>query len=202
MRSTARHYGARRKREVAVHDRQKDDPMIDDRFAFDPEVNSLPPGTMIHGLTSNGGRSATFTVVSHEGAIILDVTGGRHRIVIPAATITRGAIYSAAIIGNGWEPHQQPSPAAYLPLRWSDLRLFMEDGGLTLCVENEAQFGSMGHFVSSEAGHEFTFVATRMVELRHVARHLSAATGAAASMVLAMLFAMTQQRAIVTPAAA
>jgi len=185
-----------------VHDRQKEETMIHERSAFDPEVESLPTGVLIHGLTSMTRGSATFDVVSHNGITVLDAADGWRRIVTREATITRGAIYTAGIIGNGWEPHQQPSPAAYLPLRWSDLHLFAEDGALKLYVENEARLGSDGRFVSGEAKHVFMFAATRTVELRQVARYLAGATGASTRVVLSMLLSMAQQRASVTTAAA
>jgi hypothetical protein len=176
--------------------------MLDGRFAFDPEVESLAPGLLIHGLTSMTAGSATFNVVLHRGATCHDAADGWRRIVMPEVTITRGAIYTARISGNGWAPHQQPSPSAYLPLRWSDLYLFAEDGTLRLYTENEARHGSAGLFVSSESEHAFTFAVTRAAELRHVARHLAAATGASTHIVLSMLVMMTKRRAAVTPVAA
>ena len=175
---------------------------MDDRFLFDPETESLPAGVLICGLTSTVGRSATLDVVRHRGASVHYAAGGWRRIVMPEVTVVRAGIYSASIVGNGWEPYDQHSPAAYLPLRWSDLRVFAQTDGLELYVETRPRRGSAAHFVTVGAEHSFTFAVTQPVELRRVARHLAATTGAHAQVILSMLKVMLEQPGDVTRVAA
>jgi len=52
-----------------------------------------------------------------------------------AASI-RFAFYGRDVLANGWQPCDQPSPAAYLPLRYSALDLYSTPDGAIL-VERE-----------------------------------------------------------------
>jgi hypothetical protein len=54
------------------------------------------------------------------------------------STAPRGfwcAYYGAQIVANGWEPFDQPTPASYMPCRYTAFEVTRLDGGGVLLVE-------------------------------------------------------------------
>jgi hypothetical protein len=171
--------------------------------SFELEGDVLEPGVLIQCTTANGGGSATFRIIRHRGAIVHDAPSGLRKLFFAEMSMLRGAIYTERVITNGWEPHQQPAPCAYLPLTWSDLQLAGRSNGRRMYLAREATSGRMTLFITPDVPQELTFVATETSELDGVARDLATATGADAIAILNLLSAgLLVQPKQVTPAAA
>lgn len=171
--------------------------------SFELEGDVLEPGVLIQCTTANGGGSATFRIIRHRGAMVHNAPSGLRKLFFAEMSMLRGAIYTEHVITNGWEPHQQPAPCAYLPLTWSDLQLAGRSNGRRMYVAREASSGRMTLFITPDMPQELTIVATETSELDSVARHLATATGADAIAILSLLSAALRvQPNQVIPAAA
>jgi hypothetical protein len=49
------------------------------------------------------------------------------------------AYYGPQIRANGWEPYDQPTPAAYMPCRYADFEVLHLDGGGALLVQRSVR---------------------------------------------------------------
>lgn len=171
--------------------------------SFELEGDVLEPGVLIQCTTANGGGSATFRIIRHRGAMAHNAPSGLRKLFFAEMSMLRGAIYTERVIANGWEPHQQPAPCAYLPLTWSDLQLAGRSNGRRMYLAREASSGPMTLFIDSDMPQEHTLVATATWELGDVAQDLATATGADATAILGLLSAaLREQLKPVTPAAA
>lgn len=86
---------------------------------------------------SKPGISAVVRVTAHGGLRIRPAGAGTLFIDTSVALVTCCAYYSAPIVANGWEPFDQPSATAYMPLSYSDfIRVAVASAGVVL-VQNE-----------------------------------------------------------------
>ena len=84
-------------------------------------MRSLKSRVTIEGRV-NPGESAVFRIVIHGPVTIQTIAGRVRDVRAPRATIVQCAVYGTAVLKNGWKPYEQPSPCAYLPLDYSDLK--------------------------------------------------------------------------------
>jgi hypothetical protein len=154
------------------------------------EYESLSPGIIVHGRTSSPIGSATFRVVLHDGITIRDTGSDWRELVAADAVALRTAIYTQSVLGNGWQPHEQPSPAAYLPLRYDQLHPLGTSGTTGFFVEAAPRLGRAHFFIDLRATDEFVLDASGPAERRTIATLLSLATGAAQRDVMELLAAM------------
>jgi hypothetical protein len=148
------------------------------------EDESLSPGIIVHGRTSSPIGSATFRVILHDGIAIRDAGSDWRELVAANAVGLRAAIYTQSVLGNGCQPHEQPSPAAYLPLRYDQLRAMGTTG---FFVEAAPRHGRAHFFIDLRATNEFVLDASGPAERRTIAKLLSLATGAAQHNVMELL---------------
>lgn len=163
-----------------------------DTQRIDVEASVLPAGILVHGTTTAGGGSATLRLALHYGLALQDAPEEWRRIVANDAVVLHAAIYSEAIVANGWEPHAQPSPAAYLPRTYGDLVHTGISRGMHLFVDAQSRRGRATHYLHPEQASTFVFAAERALELRAVARLVAGATGAAPRDIMALLTAMVR----------
>lgn len=166
------------------------------------EASDLPAGIFVHGTTTAGGGSATLRLVLHNGLALRDAPEKWRKIIADDAVVQHAAIYSEAIVANGWEPHAQPSPAAYLPRTYGDLVCAGMSREMHLFVDAQPRRGRATHYVHPEQTSTFVFAAERSLELRAVARLVAGATGTAPRDILALLTGMVRgERSQLTRAA-
>lgn len=67
------------------------------------------------------GVSVVFRIIVYDELNIRDVDRRVRLIVSKNATVFRCAVYSRDVLENGWQPFEQPSACAYMPLAYSDL---------------------------------------------------------------------------------
>ena len=85
---------------------------------------SYPPGVVILGGGLQPRVAMALRVVWHSGASLEQSPGNAWRcsFTAPARCLWVGW-YSSQVLANGWEPFDQPHPAAYVPLGYRHLSL-------------------------------------------------------------------------------
>jgi hypothetical protein len=92
------------------------------------EVHREPAGVLLVG-TVHPGVAAVFRAIRHVGAIATRHPGARSTFVFSASPLAEWlGWYSSRILANGWQPYDQPDPAAYMPLRYEALVRHEEPG--------------------------------------------------------------------------
>lgn len=86
----------------------------------DGSTFDVPPGVIVVA-TAKPRYAAVLEVIRHDGASIRTTRDGLALISCEVGVKRRFAYYSSEVLINGWEPCDQPSPAAYLPLRYAAL---------------------------------------------------------------------------------
>ncbi|HYK02390.1 MAG TPA: hypothetical protein VE974_11595 [Thermoanaerobaculia bacterium] len=108
-----------------------------------------------HGLAvvaaERAGRSVAGEVIAFHGAAV----SKRGRATVfesdDAASI-RFAFYGSEVLANGWQPYDQPNPAAYIPLGYEALDRYDTDCGAIL-VEHRRQHRQLWRELVEEEPH-------------------------------------------------
>jgi hypothetical protein len=86
------------------------------------------PGALIVA-TSRHGIAVSFRIIRHGGATVTVYPGNRSNYEFVGQALSQWfGWYSSRILANGWEPYDQPDPAAYLPLRFDALAISEQFG--------------------------------------------------------------------------
>lgn len=73
--------------------------------------------------------AASAEVIRHDGVTVIE-SGNATKVIKGAVVeLIRFAFYSERVLRNGWEPFDQPHPAAYMPLRYTTLERVDVAGG-------------------------------------------------------------------------
>lgn len=80
-------------------------------------VVELAPGLWME-MSIAPRRALTVRITHHDGGKLIDGTDTT-QLHCPTSRSLWFAVYSSAVLNNGWQPFDQPSPAAYVPLPFS-----------------------------------------------------------------------------------
>jgi hypothetical protein len=94
------------------------------------------PGIMLQTV-GRAHVAAVCRIIVHTGLRVESVGGGSSIVKAETASVVRVAIYSGLALANGWEPFNQPIPAAYMPLAFDAFdRISLDETGAELLVQS------------------------------------------------------------------
>ena len=96
-------------------------------------ASQQPSGVVVTGVV-RAKVAASLLIVRHEGAVVSTTCGATRFAFVGQATAQWVGWHSGRVRSNGWQPYDQPHPAAYLPLSLEQC-LVASDGvdGIVMC---------------------------------------------------------------------
>ena len=147
------------------------------------------------------GVCAVFRVVVHDAVSVQQVNERAREIRVENAVVYHCAVYSERVLTNGWQPFEQPSPCAYLPLRYSQLLQKPLGPYGAVLVERHARRGDFHTFVVSGDSGRFDRVGLDQAAAAQAVREICERAGVGATNVDMTVRAIGDQVAQLRPAA-
>ena len=130
------------------------------------------------------GRSVAGEVIAFHGAALSRHGRGVVFETDDAASI-RFAFYGDEVLANGWQPYDQPSPAAYIPLGYEALDRYEVDRGAIL-VEQRPQHRQLWRELLDEEPHSVYALSSTWHEVAAFIEALACRNGVSAKHAVAL----------------
>jgi hypothetical protein len=133
-------------------------------------VEPVLPGYLVEATVASG-FAGVFRISKHDGASQRSLGTGEQELIVAAAQARWYGVYSRQVFADAWEPMDQPDPAAYLPLRFSELDRKVISERFTLLVQRAVRPTAIRRTLPSNGGEVVSFAANAR-ELGDVWRRL------------------------------
>jgi hypothetical protein len=104
-------------------------------LATNAAVEPVAPGYLVEATVAPG-FAGVFRISKHDGASQRPLPNGGQELVVGSAQARWYGVYSRHVFADAWEPMDQPNPAAYLPLRFSELDRKPISAHFTLLIQH------------------------------------------------------------------
>jgi len=111
------------------------------------------------------GASATIRILMSSQLAVAPVNDEMSSVIAENAVVIRAAVYRDSVLKNGWQPYDQPSPAAYVPLSFKAMKRHRLRGFGQLLVEAQPSRGPVSTFTYRETAHGFSRVVSSLDEV-------------------------------------